>query len=98
MKSAVLLDAIHNPAQALATAQIKNRLGQAIGTVSSVDVGPDGVARAVHADVGGFLGIGEHRVAIKASSLSYLKSRDLLVTTMTKKQIEALTPELPPHS
>jgi hypothetical protein len=52
----------------------------------------------VHADVGGFLGIGEHRVAIKASSLSYLKSRDLLVTTMTKKQIEALTPELPPHS
>ena len=98
LKSSVTLNAIKNPAQALATAQIKNRQGQAIGTVSAVDVAPDGRAEAIHVDVGGFLGLGVHRVAIKAGSFVYLKSRDLLVTTMTKNQIEELSAEVPPHS
>jgi hypothetical protein len=97
LKSGVALGGINNPAQALATAQIKNRQGQAIGTVSSVDVAPDGKAEAIHADVGGFLGMGTHRVAIRASNFVYLKSRDLLVTTMTRDQIKALPAELPPH-
>jgi hypothetical protein len=96
-QSSVNLDAIHNPAQALATAQIKNRQGEAIGTVSSVDVAPDGRAQAIHVDVGGFLGMGTHRVAIRAGNFVYLKSRDLLVTTMTKDRIKALPAELPPH-
>jgi len=98
MAHAVSLSAIRNPAQALATAEIKNRRGEAVGTVSSVDVGPDGVARAVSVDVGGFLGIGTHRVAIRAASLSYLKSRDLLVTSLTRKEIEALAPQPAPHA
>jgi hypothetical protein len=97
LKSGVSLDAIDNPARALATAQIKNRQGQAIGTVSSVDVAPDGKAQAIHVDVGGFLGMGTHRVAIRAGNFVYLKSRDLLVTTMSKDQIKALDAELPPH-
>ena len=97
LKSGISLDAVENPAQALATAQIKNRQGQAIGTVSAVDVAPDGKAEAIHVDVGGFLGIGEHRVAIRARNFVYLKSRDLLVTTMTKGQIKALPAELPAH-
>ena len=97
LKSSVSLDAIGNPARALATAQIKNRQGQAIGTVSSVDVAPDGKAEAIHVDVGGFLGMGTHRVAIRAGNFVYLKSRDLLVTTMSKDQIKALDAELPPH-
>jgi hypothetical protein len=97
MAHAVSLSAIRNPAQALATAEIKNRQGQAVGSVSSVDVGPDGVARAVSVDVGGFLGMGTHRVAIRAASLSYLKSRDLLVTSLGRKEIEDLTPEAAPH-
>ena len=97
LNSSISLDAINNPARALATAEIKNRQGQAIGTVSSVDVAPDGKAEAIHVDVGGFLGMGTHRVAIRASNFVYLKSRDLLVTTMTKDQIKALPAELPPH-
>ena len=97
MAHAISLSAIRNPAQALATAEIKNREGEAVGTVSSVDVGPDGVARAVSVDVGGFLGIGTHRVAIRANSLSYLKSRDLLVTALSRKEIEYLRPEPAPH-
>jgi hypothetical protein len=94
---AVSLSKIENPAQALSTAQIKNRAGQAIGTVSSVDVTPDGKASAVHADVGGFLGLGTHVVVLDASKLVYLKSRNLLVTRLTKKQIEALPAEAPAH-
>ena len=97
LKSSVSLDTIKNPARALATAQIKNRQGQAIGTVSAVDVAPDGKAEAIHVDVGGFLGLGVHRVAIKARNFVYLKSRDLLVTTMTKDQIGELSAEVPPH-
>jgi hypothetical protein len=97
MAHAVSLSTIHNPAQAIATAEIKNREGQAVGSVSSVDVGPDGVARAVSVDVGGFLGMGTHRVAIRAASLRYLKSRDLLVTSLSRNEIEALKPEAPPH-
>ena len=97
MANSVSLSTIHNPAQAIATAEIKNREGQAVGSVSSVDVGPDGVARAVSVDVGGFLGMGTHRVAIRAASLRYLKSRDLLVTSLSRNEIEALKPEAPPH-
>jgi hypothetical protein len=97
LNSGISLDAINNPARALATAEIKNRQGQAIGTVSSVDVAPDGKAEAIHVDVGGFLGMGTHRVAIRAGNFVYLKSRDLLVTTMTKDQIKAIPAELPPH-
>ncbi|MES2293844.1 MAG: PRC-barrel domain-containing protein [Pseudomonadota bacterium] len=97
LKSGISLDGIENPARALATAQIKNRQGQAIGTVSSVDVAPNGKAEAIHVDVGGFLGMGTHRVAIRAGNFVYLKSRDLLVTTMSKDQIKALNAELPPH-
>jgi hypothetical protein len=97
MAHAVSLSGIHNPARALATAEIKNREGQAVGSVSSVDVGPDGMARAVSVDVGGFLGMGTHRVAIRASSLSYMKSRDLLVTSLSRQEIEALAPQPAPH-
>src|SRR5690348_85219 len=41
MAHAISLSGIKNPAQALATAEIKNREGEAVGSVSSVDVGPD---------------------------------------------------------
>ena len=97
MAHAISLSGVKNPAQALATAEIKNREGEAVGSVSSVDVAPDGVARAVSVDVGGFLGVGTHRVAIRAGSLRYLKSRDLLVTSLSRDEIKALTPEAPPH-
>jgi len=97
MDHAIALSGIKNPARALATAEIKNREGEAVGSVSSVDVGPDGVARAVSVDVGGFLGMGTHRVAIRAGSLRYLKSRDLLVTSLSRDEIKTLKPEAPPH-
>ena len=97
MGMAVPLTSITDPATALATAEIKNPGGEAVGTVSSVDVTPTGKAKAVHADVGGFLGMGEHRVALKADKLVYLKSRNLIVTHLSKDQIKALPAESAAH-
>jgi hypothetical protein len=94
---AVALSMIDDPAKALSTAQIKNAQGEAVGTVSSVDVMADGKAKAVHADVGGFLGIGGHVVALDADKLVYLKARNLLVTKLSKEEIQALPPEAPAH-
>jgi len=94
---AISLSRIHDPAHALSTAQIKNTKGEAVGTVASVDVTPDGKAKAVHADVGGFLGIGGHVVALNADKLVYLKARNLLVTKLSKTEIQALPLEAPAH-
>jgi hypothetical protein len=97
LSAAVPLTSVSDPAKALATAEIKNPAGEPIGTVSSVDVTSKGEAKAVHADVGGFLGMGSHPVALKASKLTYLQSRNLIVTHMTKDQIKALPQEASAH-
>jgi hypothetical protein len=97
LAQAVSLSAIAEPAKALSTAQIKNAQGEAVGTVSSVDIMSDGKAKAVHADVGGFLGMGGHVVALSANKLVYLKTRNLLVTKLSKEEIQALPLDAPAH-
>ncbi len=92
LRKAVAVSDVANPTATLATAEIKNRKGQALGEVKSVDVSTDGKARAVKADVGGFLGVGEREVSLDASKLVYLKDRNLIVTDMTKPEIENLPP------
>ena len=92
LRKAVALTDVQNPTATLATVEIKNRKGQALGEVKSVDVSTDGKVRAVKADVGGFLGVGEREVSLDARDLVYLKDRNLIVTDMTKPQIENLPP------
>jgi hypothetical protein len=95
LANAVPLSSIKEPALTLSTAQIKNPKGEAVGTVSSVDVTPEGKAKAVHADVGGFLGVGGHIVALDADKLVYSKSRNLLLTKLSKDEIQDLPVETP---
>jgi len=95
LRSAVSLDGIDNPQQSLATAELKNRQGDALGSIKKIDVGTNGSAATIHADVGGFLGVGEKVVSIPASDFVYLKSRNLLVTRMTKDEIKALPADAP---
>jgi len=90
LSKAVPLPRIKDPAKTLATAEIKNRKGEALGEVKSVDVNTDGTARDVKADVGGFLGVGEREVSLDAHNLVYVKNRNLIVTDMTRPQIENL--------
>lgn len=92
MKSAVSLSKVEQPTQTLAAAEIKNRRGEAIGQVHKVEVGSDGSVQAIDADVGGFLGVGERVVAISPDHFRYLKDRNLLVTHMTKSEIQNLQP------
>ena len=90
LRSAVAVDEVSDPAQTLRAAELKNRQGQAVGQVHKVEVGSDGKVAAIDADVGGFLGVGEKVVSLDPSDLVYLKSRNLLVTEMSKSEIEKL--------
>jgi hypothetical protein len=92
LANAVSLKNVENPQQTLAASEIKNRAGEPIGQVHRVEVGSDGSVQAIDADVGGFLGVGERVVSIAPNHFVYLKDRNLLVTRMTKSEIQNLQP------
>jgi hypothetical protein len=92
LRKAVAASDVQDPAKTLATAELKTSKGDPVGEVKAVQVNPDGTAKAIQADVGGFLGMGEREVDIDASNLRYIKERNILVTDMTKPQIENLQP------
>lgn len=91
MQKAVPLDRVMNPMHSLQTAEIKNQKGEPIGDVRSVEITDDGDARAVRANVGGFLGMNEKVVTIPADKLMYLKDRNLLVTDLSKTELSKLS-------
>ena len=68
-----------------------------IGEISGVEPETGGPVTSVLVDVGGFLGIGEKRVALDANMLSLVPSADnssvMLKVNATKEQLEAL-PEI----
>jgi hypothetical protein len=59
-----------------------------VGEVADVVIGPDSRVTAVLADVGGFLGIGERRVAIPIDKLRL--EGDRLKSDLTKEQVNAM--------
>lgn len=69
---------------------IKNPDGDTIGEVSSVLIGRDGKIEAVIVGVGGFLGIGERKVAIDWDDLQVRDNGQTVVASMTKDQLKAL--------
>lgn len=81
---------VPNPATTLSTATVKTSAGDILGEVRSVYVGPDGMAKAVVVEVGGFLNVGERAVSIVAARLTYLKDRNLLIAAVTKAEIEKM--------
>jgi hypothetical protein len=52
-----------------------------------------GKPTSLKVDVGGFLGVGDKDVAMKASAFKFDPDRKVLITSMTKDQIKKL-PEL----
>lgn len=62
--------------------------GNVIGEVDEVLMTPEGRVVAVSAEVGGFLGIGDHEVVIELGMLA--SDGDKLRIDMTKEQVEAL--------
>lgn len=82
--SSVALNTVTNPETTLANATLQDSQGASLGTVKNVKVGSNGQASEVNFDVGGKV------VAIKANKLKFQQSNKILVTTMTKAQINAL--------
>lgn len=81
---------VNNPRKALHNADIEDKDGNSVGSVDRVVTNRDGIAIAVHADVGGFLGIGSKKVSLPARDLTYERDRNVLITHMTKREIKAL--------
>lgn len=91
----------HNRAETfdLTTADVENatvygRDDKMIGSISALKVGPDGKITHAVIEVGGFLGMGTHPVALPFSQLHVLRETDgadLRVNLdITKAQLEAM--------
>jgi len=85
IRAAVPLQKVNNPQQTLSDAQIKSVWGDVVGKVRSVDVS-GGTLKAVDANVAGAKKV----VRIDPARLKYVKSRNVIVTTMSKPDVEKL--------
>ena len=66
--------------------------GKNLGSVAAVTRSSDGKVSDLTADIGGFLGIGSHRIALNSSQFTV--GSDRIVLSLTADQAKAL-PEVP---
>jgi hypothetical protein len=90
LSTGVRATAVKGPATTFSTATVETTGGSAVGEVRSVKVGGDGMAVAINVEVGGFLNVGERMVSIDASEFTYLPERNILVTKLSKAEIEKM--------
>lgn len=69
---------------------VENRAGDRIGEVDAVFLDKTGKVDSVIVGVGGFLGVGEHDVALKWSSLSITPDGSKVVVDATKDQLKSM--------
>jgi sporulation protein YlmC with PRC-barrel domain len=77
-------------ASKLIGATVYNDQDQRIGKIEDMIVSPDGKISAAVIDVGGFLGIGRHRVAIPADSFTDITAKKLVLPNATKEALKSL--------
>jgi sporulation protein YlmC with PRC-barrel domain len=77
-------------ASKLVGATVYNDQGQRIGKIEDMLVSPDGKLSVAVIDVGGFLGIGKHRVAIPVDQFSDITAKKLVLPKATKETLKAL--------
>ena len=87
------LGAVSDPKDTLTKAKVVDTQGNAIGSVDDVTFDKKGKPTSLKVDVGGFLGVGDKDVAMKASAFKFDPDRKVLVTNMTRDQIKKL-PEI----
>jgi len=92
LSSAMSLSKVGDAKDKLATAKVDDPSGNIIGPVKSVMTDKAGKASAIHVDVGGWLGLGEHVVSMNAKNFTYLPDRNILLTKMTKEQVKKMKP------
>lgn len=74
-----------------ARATVRNPAGETIGTVDEIVLSPEGTVKSVIISVGGFLGVGSKRVAMKWGDFKIWQDKDTLtlVTEATKDELKA---------
>ncbi len=89
----IALSAVATPKDTLTKAKVVDAAGNSVGSVDDVMLDKKGKPASLKVDVGGFLGVGDKDVAMKASAFKFDPDRKVLVTNMTKDQIKKL-PEI----
>lgn len=67
--------------------------GKDVGEIADVQIGASNAVEKIITDVGGFLGMGEHRVALSPTQIQVYKNSDndmRAYVTMTKDELKAL--------
>ncbi|HEV7476349.1 MAG TPA: PRC-barrel domain-containing protein, partial [Burkholderiales bacterium] len=77
-------------ASKLVGASVYNDQNQRIGKIDDMIVSPDGKVSVAVIDVGGFLGLGKHRVAISVDQFSDINAKKLVLPNATKEALKAL--------
>ena len=84
------LSAMSDPKDTLLKAKVEDAHGNSVGSVDDVTFDKQGKPASLKVDVGGFLGVGDKDVAMKASAFKFDPDRKVLITSMTKDQIKKL--------
>jgi hypothetical protein len=92
MKSAIMATSVDDSARTLASAKVDDMHGNIIGPVRKVTTGTTGKLETVQVDVGGWLGIGERVVSLKATDFKYIPGRNILITSLSKEQVQNMKP------
>jgi sporulation protein YlmC with PRC-barrel domain len=77
-------------ASKLIGATVYNDQNERIGKIDDMIVSPDGKVSVAVIDVGGFLGIAKHRVAIPVDQFSDITAKKLVLPKATKEALKAL--------
>jgi sporulation protein YlmC with PRC-barrel domain len=77
-------------ASKLVGASVYNDANERIGKIEDMIVTPDGKLSVAVIDVGGFLGIGKHRVAIPVDQFTDITAKKLVLPKATKEALKAL--------
>ena len=77
-------------ASKLLHADVYNDENKKIGKIEDMIVSPDGKVSVAVIDVGGFLGIGKHRVAVPVDQFSDINAKKLVLPKATKETLKAM--------
>jgi sporulation protein YlmC with PRC-barrel domain len=77
-------------ASKLLHADVYNDENKKIGKIEDMIVSPDGKVSVAVIDVGGFLGVGKHRVAIPVDQFSDINAKKLVLPKATKETLKAM--------
>lgn len=80
------LSTVVNPKQTLRGAHVTDAKGEAVGEVSSVQIGNDGKIASLK------VAVGTKTVALNAEGLTYQQANNTIVSAKTKAEIEKLPP------